>query len=182
MYLSSTFGGKSAVAVAITNLVLNPNFTSTASWNNTAGWGSTVENNQLFSNSTPSIKTNDTGQFASYVMFSYPSTPHTITQTISLSTPKSSYTFSYYVSTNFNGSVVDKYYAKATFRNASNTVIQEIGILSLANISSTTWTQETFTTTVSMTTATSVTITLAGYDVKFWAGNYGPRFTAISLT
>jgi len=122
LFLSSTFGGKSQIAIVLTNLVQNPNFTSTASWTSSAGWGSTATNDQLYANSAPSIKTNDPGMFASYVMFSYASTPHTITQTIALSTPKSSYTFSYYVSTNFNGSVVDKYYAKATFRNASNAV------------------------------------------------------------
>lgn len=181
----SQFAGKSKPDLGpITNLVQNASFTSTANWTSSAGWGATDTHSQLFGSSKPSYKTGDsTSTYPSYLMFSYPQQPvQTVTQTISLTSPKEAYTFSFYVRANPNLEKSDKYYAHASFKNASGAEIQKIGVLTLTDIHwQNPWEEKTFTTTVSMMAATSVTITLSGYDVGFWNGNYGPQFTNVTV-
>ena len=183
----SDFAGKSKPAVVPTgtNLVLNPNFTSTTSWTSASGWGATDTNSQLYNSSRPSIKLSDPAStYTTYLMFSYPSSGQLVFQTISLTTPKSSYTFSYYLYTVINGQNTptkqDKYFARAVFKNGATT-IHTIGVTALADINWTTWQQQTYTTSINVSSATSVVIELSGYDAGFWNGNHGPRFANISL-
>ncbi len=176
----SNFSGKSKPVAGGTNLVQNPNFTTTNNWTSATGWGSTENYNQTQASSQPSIKLNDPmSTYPTYLMFSF-SGGQLVSQSISLSSPKSSYTFSYYVSTDYNRSIADSYTAKAIFKNGA-TVIQTIGITTSKNITSTVWTQETFTSTTDLSSATTVTIEFSGRDNGNWNGNYGPRFTQVSL-
>lgn len=183
----SDFAGKSKPAVvggggsSSTNLVQNPSFTSTTSWTSATGWGATDNNSQLYNSNKPSIKLNDPGStYPTYLMFSYPSSGQLVSQTITLTSPKSSYTFSYYVSTIMNRSITDQYFARAVFKNGSTT-IHTIGITSLTSINWTNWQQQTYNTTINVSAATSVTIELSGYDAGFWNGNHGPRFAEVTL-
>ena len=183
IYLSmfaGTANPGSGPVVTPVNLVQNSTFTSTSSWTSATGWGPTDQNSVLYSSSRPTIQSNDP-TYTNYLVFSYPSSGQSVSQTISLTSPKSSYTFSFDVCTIMNVSKIDKYYAYASFKNASNTEIERIGILTNTDINWTTWQRQTFTTSLSMLNATSVTIVLSGYDVGFWNGNHGPKFTNVTL-
>lgn len=176
------FAGKSNPPPPSTNLVQNPDFTSTTFWSSSAGWGATDTNSLLYNSNKPSYITNDTGStYPSYLIFSYVQN-QTVTQTVTLAPSKSSYTFSFQVASRINNSnSQDYFYANVAFKNSSGTVIHTIGTSSYASLNSTTFSVRSYTTSVDVSSATSAVITLSGYDGGYWNGNYGPRFTAISL-
>lgn len=173
----STFAGKSR------NLVTNSIFANgNTGWTNSAGWTTTFGENR------PIILSdgNQPDNFKYFVRFSYIQN-HTISQTITLSSFKSSYTFSFYARTSsfpngsINGNVNDSVYGYARFLNASSSVIQTIGIQSYTSVT-TNWTLFSYTTSGDMTNARSIQIILSGYDVGNWLGQYGSDITNVSLT
>lgn len=179
------FFGKSVPAPVgpATNVVQNPNFTSTASWTSSVGFGATDTNSVLYNSSKPVVITSDASStYTSYLLFSYPQN-QTVTQTVALTTPRSSYTFSYQVAGKQNGTnpVLDKFYANVAFKNAANTTIHTIGTTTYSDVTTQTWSSRTFTTSTDVSSATTAVITLSGYDNGYWNGNYGARFTQISL-
>jgi len=164
----------------IPSIVTNRLFTNgTSGWTSATGWGTYGSGNQ------PAVVVNDSGQpsgYQSYVAFSY-SAGQSVSQTISISSPQSSWTFGFSVrSIWLNADINDTYSAYVTFYNSSSQVVETVGASSSTSLGSTTWTDYSFTSTSNLSTATSAIITLIGQDMGSWGGQYGPSFTRISLS
>lgn len=163
----------------VPSLVTNGFFTDgTSGWASATGWAT-------YGNGTkPAVVVNDSGQpsgYQSYIAFSYEN-GQSVTQAISISSPKTSWTFRFSVrSIWLNAGVDDTYQAYVTFYNSSSQVVGTVGASSSTSLGSTTWTDYSFTSSTNLSTATSATVTLIGKDMGSWDGQYGPSFTRISL-
>jgi hypothetical protein len=168
----SVLQGKSSAS----NMVQNPMFASgSGSWTSSAGWTTTYGSNLpivLFDGNQPN-------NFKNMVRFTFIQN-HTIQQVITLSAPKSSYTFSFCARTTVNNVALDRVYGYAEFQNTSGTIIQTIGIKTYTTVP-TTWTRFVYNTTGDMTSASSVRVVMSGHDGGNWAGQYGADIASVSV-